>query len=184
MICPSVCPLDQAEVIAARTAALPFVTPLAKDATRLGARPFDPGVELGFGFVRTIAWNAAIVSRASTSKGTPPSIAAMVIVSDFDRISRPVVMSRAIVLAEGVPMQAFNVGFFGTPAAAGPFGDNPQTTAKTPVLQTPPKFTAISKARISRDNREDSAPFHRPQIRAGTAQPQPVELLDDHLDRR
>ncbi len=44
-------------------------------------------------------------------------------------------------------MQAFNVDFFGTPAAAGPFGDNPQTPAKTPGLQTPPQFTAVVKAR-------------------------------------
>ena len=35
MICPSVCPLDQAAMIAARTAALSLMIPLAKDATRL-----------------------------------------------------------------------------------------------------------------------------------------------------
>ena len=35
MICPSVCPLDRGEVIAARTAASSFVTPRANEATKL-----------------------------------------------------------------------------------------------------------------------------------------------------
>ncbi|MBY3217724.1 hypothetical protein HFO21_25750 [Rhizobium laguerreae] len=41
-----------------------------------------------------------------TSKGTPPSIAAMVTVSDFVRLSLLVVKRRAIVRAEGI---RFNV---------------------------------------------------------------------------
>jgi ABC-type methionine transport system ATPase subunit len=43
VICLSVCPLDQGEVIAARTAASSFVTPRANQATKLGASAFDPG---------------------------------------------------------------------------------------------------------------------------------------------
>ncbi len=102
VICPSVCPLDQTEAIAARTAAMSFVTPLAKEATRLARdRSIQASCSVS-AFARTIAWKAAIASRASTSRGTPPSIAATVTVSDLDSISRPVVMSRAIVLAEGV----------------------------------------------------------------------------------
>ena len=78
MICPSVYPLDQAELIAVRTAAVSFVTPLVKNATRLArARSIQASSSVS-AFVRTIAWNKAIVSRASTSKGTPPSIAATV----------------------------------------------------------------------------------------------------------
>jgi hypothetical protein len=42
-----------------------------------------------------------MTSRSSTSRGTPCSIAAMVTVSDFDSVSRPVAMSRAIVRADG-----------------------------------------------------------------------------------
>jgi hypothetical protein len=49
----------------------------------------------------TIARNIAMISRASTKRGTPSSMAAMVIVSAFESVSRPVVISRAIVRAEG-----------------------------------------------------------------------------------
>jgi hypothetical protein len=51
-------------------------------------------------------WNPAMMPRAPTSKGTPPSIAAMVTVSDFVRLSLLVVKRRAIVQAEGM---RFNV---------------------------------------------------------------------------
>ena len=52
--------------------------------------------------VRTMLWKPAMISRASTSDGTPSSTAAMVTDSDLDRLSREVVMSRAKVRAEGV----------------------------------------------------------------------------------
>jgi hypothetical protein len=50
---------------------------------------------------RIMAWNAAMTSRASTSAGTPDSIAAIVTVSAFDGVSLPIVISRAMVLADG-----------------------------------------------------------------------------------
>ena len=51
--------------------------------------------------LQIIAWNALMTARVSISGATPPSIAAMVTVSDFVRLSRPVVMSRAMVRADG-----------------------------------------------------------------------------------
>ena len=47
-----------------------------------------------------MAWNAALVSRASTKVGAPHSMAAMVTVSDLENLSLSVVVSRAIVLAD------------------------------------------------------------------------------------
>lgn len=42
-----------------------------------------------------------MISRGSTRRGTPCSIAAMVTVFEFDSVSRPLVIRRAIVLADG-----------------------------------------------------------------------------------
>ena len=53
-------------------------------------------------FLRVMVWNAAITSRASTSRGTSFSIAAIVTVSDFESVSRPMVRSRAKVLEDGM----------------------------------------------------------------------------------
>jgi hypothetical protein len=83
VIRPSVCPSDLGEVIAARTAASSFATPLAKEATRLGrARPIH-GVSPASALRRMIVWNSAMISRASTRVSTPASIAATVTVSAF-----------------------------------------------------------------------------------------------------
>jgi len=49
-----------------------------------------------------IEWNSAMISRASTRVGTPASIAVTVTVSAFESVSRPTVMRRAIVLADGI----------------------------------------------------------------------------------
>lgn len=112
VICPSVCPLDQAEMIAARTAALSLMIPLAKDATRLAFAHSIQASSSPSSFFRIISWKAAMMLRASTSSGTPSSTAAIVTASDLESASRPVVISRAIVLAEGtrrkVPASAFS----------------------------------------------------------------------------
>lgn len=55
---------------------------------------------------RIMQLKSEMMSRALTNKGTPPSIAAMVTVSDFVRLSLLVVKRRAIVRAEGM---RFNV---------------------------------------------------------------------------
>ena len=50
-----------------------------------------------------------MISRASTSSGTPPSIAATMTVSAFESPSRPIVISRAMVRADGVRLRAPSV---------------------------------------------------------------------------
>src|SRR6185437_13989962 len=87
----------------ARTAASSFATPLANEATRLArARSRIHGASPVFVLRRIIRWNSAMISRASTRDGTPVSIAATVTFSAFVCRSRPIVMSRAIVLADGI----------------------------------------------------------------------------------
>ena len=44
---------------------------------------FEPGVKIGFGFSRIIAWKAAMISRACTRSGTQSSMTATVTVSEF-----------------------------------------------------------------------------------------------------
>ena len=102
----SVCPLDQGNRIAARTARMSLPTPLAKEATKLeharsSQRSRSPG-----DLVRIIAWKLAMTSRASTSIGVPFSTAATVIVSAFESRSRLTVSSRVSVRAEGVRVSA------------------------------------------------------------------------------
>ena len=89
VICPSVWPLDQGVVIAALTAALSFMMPLANEATRLERARSSQASSSARDFFRIMAWKAAMISRASTSSGAPPSIAAIVTVSAFERSSRP-----------------------------------------------------------------------------------------------
>ena len=48
-----------------------------------------------------MVWKSATSSRASATVGPPSSIAAMATVAAFVRLSRPMVISRAIVRAEG-----------------------------------------------------------------------------------
>jgi hypothetical protein len=63
-------------VIAARAAASSLATPLAKEATRLARARSIHGVSPASTLRRTINWNSAMISRASTSVGAPDSIAA------------------------------------------------------------------------------------------------------------
>ena len=66
------------DMIAARTAVLSFMTPFAKDATRLAfARSIQASSSASF-FLRIMAWKAAMTLRASTSCGAPLSIAVIV----------------------------------------------------------------------------------------------------------
>jgi hypothetical protein len=94
--------LDQGSVIAARTAASSFATPLANEATILARARSIHGVSPSSALRRIIKWKSAMISRASTRVGTPASIAATVTVSGFESRSRPIVRRRAIVLAEGI----------------------------------------------------------------------------------
>lgn len=72
MICPSVWPLDQGEVIAALTAALSLTKPLAKEVTKPDLARSNQGSGSARDLLRIMAWKAAMTSRASTSRGTPP----------------------------------------------------------------------------------------------------------------
>ena len=56
-----------------------------------------------------MAWNAATISHASTSNGTPPSMAATVTVSDLDNRSRPTAISRAMVRAAGTRLSVLPI---------------------------------------------------------------------------
>lgn len=58
-----------------------------------------------------MAWDPAMISRASTKDGTPFSIAAIVTVSAFERVWRPIVIKRAIVRADGMRWR-FSVSAF------------------------------------------------------------------------
>jgi hypothetical protein len=80
-IAARICPFDQGSVIAARTAARSRVMPLAKDAMRLVPASVIHDSRSLAAFLRIIVWNLSIRPRASTSMGTPASIAAMVTVS-------------------------------------------------------------------------------------------------------
>jgi hypothetical protein len=62
-----------------------LATPLANEATKLERARAIQAASSASTLLRTMAWNAAMSSRASTSSGTPLSIAAMVIVSAFER---------------------------------------------------------------------------------------------------
>ncbi len=92
----------QGRVIAARTAASSFATPVANEATRLARARSIHGVRPASALRRIIMWNSEMISRASTRVGTPASIAATVTVSAFESKFRPIVMRRAIVLADGI----------------------------------------------------------------------------------
>ena len=75
---------------------------LANEATRLARARSIHGGSPASALRRIIKWNSAMISRASTRVGTPASIAATVTVSAFVSKSRPIVMRRAIVLADGI----------------------------------------------------------------------------------
>ena len=77
-ICPSVCPFDHLDEIAALTAALSFVTAFANAATRLALARSIRGSSSARAFLRIMPWKFATISRASTRSSTPLSIAATV----------------------------------------------------------------------------------------------------------
>ena len=79
-----------------------FMTPLANEARRLVRARSIHGVSPATALRRIIIWKSAMISRASTSVGTPASMAATVTVSAFDSVSIPIVIRRAIVLADGI----------------------------------------------------------------------------------
>ncbi len=86
VIWPSACPFDQGDDMAARTAASSFRTPRPNDETRPdsavsihAARKSEPT------FRRIASWKVSMTDLASTSSGTPFSMAATVIVSDLVR---------------------------------------------------------------------------------------------------
>lgn len=70
MISPSVCPLDQVKVIAARTGASSLATPLANEMTRLALERSIHAMRSNSALRRIIMWNSAMISRASISVGT------------------------------------------------------------------------------------------------------------------
>ncbi len=88
VIWPSVCPFDQGNVIAARTAASSFATLLSNEATRLARPRLSRGASPVAALRRIIVWNSAMISRASTSAGMLASMAATATVSAFESVSR------------------------------------------------------------------------------------------------
>ncbi|TFV29785.1 hypothetical protein E4K64_36995 [Bradyrhizobium frederickii] len=81
---------------------LSLATPLANEATRLARARSIHVMRPASVLRRIIRCNSAMISRASTKVGTPASIAAIVTVSAFVSKSRPIIMRRAIVLADGI----------------------------------------------------------------------------------
>ena len=84
------------------TAAKSFMTRAANEAMRLDRARASQGSRSTEDRLRTRPWKLAMSARASTSDGTPSSIAATVNVSDLDKPSRPMLKRRAVVRAEGV----------------------------------------------------------------------------------
>jgi hypothetical protein len=72
------------DVIAALTAAWSLRPPLAKEAAKPERARFSHGSRSTGDFLRIMGWKAAIISRASTSRSAPPSIAATVMLEDRD----------------------------------------------------------------------------------------------------
>src|SRR4051812_42621345 len=100
VIWPSVCPLDQDVVIAALTAAL-SLDAVGERHDEACACPFQPWFKLYGSLLADHRMESGYDLSSSTRRGTPCSIAAMVTVSDLDSVSRPLVIRRAIVLADG-----------------------------------------------------------------------------------
>jgi hypothetical protein len=70
---------------------------LANEATKLWRAVSIHIATLVSVLLRSTAWNAAMISRASTKCGTPVSIAVIVTISTFERLLRPIVIMRAMV---------------------------------------------------------------------------------------
>src|SRR3979490_3187923 len=131
-MCPSFRPCLPRKAIAALTAALSLMTPVANDATGLARARSIQGSRSAWDFLPIIGGNAALVSRASTRSGRRSSMAATVTVSDFESVFRLMVISRAMVLAEGIRWRLWASVLFRLPAACGPLcDDDPQRAAGT-----------------------------------------------------
>jgi hypothetical protein len=133
-------------VIAALTAISSFATPLANEATRLARARSIHGMSPSSVLRRIIKWNSAMISRVSTRLGTPASIAATVTVSAFVSKSRPIVMRRAIVLADGIRCR------FSTSA----FSARRLRVAHSLMTRSEPRKPRAVK------RRQSSAPFRQP----------------------
>jgi hypothetical protein len=103
----------------------------AKGATRLNLRAHSRASSSAPCFFRIMAWQAAMTLRASTSSGTPLSIAAIATDSDLESVSRPVVISRAMVLAEGT-RRKLEISAFSARPPSSPFGNHPQISLDLP----------------------------------------------------
>lgn len=75
--------------------------PLANEVTSLDRARSSEGSSEATAFLRIIVWNEPMISHASVSGGMACSIAAMVMLSDLVSVSRPVVINRAMVRADG-----------------------------------------------------------------------------------
>jgi len=101
-------------VIAALTAALSFVIPLANDVTEVarGESVLEPQ-DRAETFSGSWRGTRAMTSLASARGSTPSSMAATVTVSDFQSESRLTVVSRAMVLAGGIRSRFSLLAFSG-----------------------------------------------------------------------
>ena len=79
-----------------------FIVRYAAGGDKAGASALDPGWQLGGGSAPDHPMEFGYDLSSSTRVGTPASTAATVIVSAFESVSRPTVMRRAIVLADGI----------------------------------------------------------------------------------
>ncbi len=77
-------------------------TPVAKEATRLVPPTSIHGTRSASDFRLIIVWNRSMSVRASINGGTPASTAATVTVSALDNVSRPAIISLAMVRPEGI----------------------------------------------------------------------------------
>lgn len=147
LICPSVCPFDQGDVIAARTAAWSLPTPLANEATRLARARSIQGARPASVLRRIIRWNSAMISRASTRVGTPASIAATVTVSALVSRSRPIVIEASDRSGRRNPLKVLCVGPFRSSSAGCPLADDTERASEATPFQTAPKFSTVAAAR-------------------------------------
>ena len=91
-------------------------------------------------------WNSAMISRASTSVGTPASMAATVTVSAFESVSRPDCHETSDRSGGWDPLKVFGIGPFGPTSARRPFAHHPQRAPEATRRQTAPEFSAVSAA--------------------------------------
>src|ERR1700712_4388218 len=138
-----------------------------------------------------------MISRASTNKGTPRSTAATVTVSDFDSVSRPVVISRAMVLADGTLCRAWSSTV--SARRRRPFCNDPQRASEASSFKAAPQFGTIVmtgkplrveplqmmfEGAFSNSEHVGSLPPKNPTDQASAMSAQPYDLLDGGARRR